>query len=302
MSENRVVGAALIALTLTTTVSAQYVPPYNLVVVVLDSSISFQVASKEPGTEGRVPVTEALSVVQRLLSESSAERRRRNAHDDRYVIVAADAASQVIWSGNRADLGSFTADALLAILKVRRQFAHCTDYEAAFNAATRVMHQHADASDMYVLTFGDLLHDPPTTSYRTCAGATGQPPAAIDWDTLSHAALGFYFVSTDFTLRPNRHWSDRLESIGANAEFRDMAQTLTQPLQLPPPPQAVYRPTEGQVREAQERMIRLKTFGSAMAKWSAISFGLLTMLLFWFIRRARGRVAATRTVPGGRHA
>lgn len=41
----------------------KYVAPYNLVVIVLDTSISFQIPVPESDVKGRVPVNEAIRVV-----------------------------------------------------------------------------------------------------------------------------------------------------------------------------------------------------------------------------------------------
>lgn len=294
----------LVTLTLlivsTTTATAQRTSPYNLVVVVLDSSISFQLPSKQAGSEGRVPVADALRVVQRLFSAGSAEKRRRTAKDDQYVIIAADAMSQVIWQGNRTELTDLTPEALLGFLKARREFANCTDFKSALNTAAKVMQQSADATDFYVLTFGDLIHEPATTSYRVCAAQSGQPPAGIDWDTLKYAALGFYFVSTNFNLRPNMYWPEHLETLDIHADFRDMAQTLTQPLELPPPAQAKYRATQEDLNAAAARLASMKAFGWAGLKWGG---GLLLFIflggpvILWFLRR---RVAGSQ--QGARNA
>lgn len=272
--------------------TAGYVAPYNLVVVVLDSSISFQIPVTGSDMKGRVPVNEAIQVVQRLFDASSAERRRRNVAEDRYVIVAVDAASQVIWRGDRKALVALNGDALTKMLQVRRQFAHCTDYASGMNAAARVIRENADATNFYVVTFGDLIHEPPTTSYRACAAPTGNPPATIDWDTLQYASLGFYFVSTDFKLRPNQHWPELLESHDIYADFKDMAQTMTQALELPPPPRAVYRPTQEQVNEGEKRWERMKGFGLTAAKSALAGIGVVVALLFGFVVWARRRAAA----------
>jgi hypothetical protein len=290
-------AAALIGCTITVSAQAPYVAPYNQVIVVLDSSMSFQRPVADPGVKGRVPVVEALRVVQTLFSESSAQKRRRNTGDDRYVIVAADAASQVIWRGNRAMLASLTTDALLELLAARRQFAQCTDYEAALNAAAKALREHPDATNRYVLTFGDLVHEPATSSYRTCAAPSGEPPAGIDWDTLSAAALGFYFVSTDFQLKPNQHWLAFVEKRGLKADFKDMAQTMTQAVELPPLPPAIYRPTQAQVADAEKSWDRLKGVAWTATKvilWGAV---LVVAALFGFITMARRRAAGGR----GRH-
>ena len=269
MCSRRIGMFLLTGLLLMAPVRAQYVAPYNMVVIVLDASLSFQQPSAEPGVEGRVPVVEALATNQRLFAATAGQERQRYDGDDRYAIVAADAASQVIWSGNRAGLAGLTGDALIEMLKIRKQFAHCTDYAMAMNAAAKVLKEHADATNRFVLTFGDLIHDPPTTSYRNCAGASGEPPAGIDWDTLGTASLGFYFVSTNFTLRPNQRWLTLLESRGLKPDFKDMAQTLSQPLELPPPPPAVYKPTKEQTAAAQQQWLSLRASAKTFAKWGA---------------------------------
>ena len=272
---------------------AQYVAPYNLVVVVLDSSVSFQQPIADSGAKGRVPVTEALRVVQKLFSDSSAARTgRRFAGVDRYVVIAADAASQVIWRGNRTELAGLTPQALLGMLSARRQFSQCTDYEAAFAAATRVLRDDAAATNRFVLTFGDLIHEPASTDYRTCAARSGEPPAGIDWETLRTASLGFYFVSTDFTLRPNQHWLKAVEGQGLRADVRDMAQTMTQLVELPPPPAAVYRPTQKQIAAAEKSWARLRRFAWTATKVVLGGVFLLTAALFAFITVARRRAAA----------
>lgn len=291
-------SAAVFAVSLALTAEAQsqtkYVAPYNLVVVVLDTSISFQLPATGAGIKGRVPVNEAIQVAEHLFDASGSERRRRKVAEDRYVIVAVDAASQVIWRGDRKQLGGLAGGALTQILKVRRQFAYCTDYESGMNAAAKVIRENADATNYYVLTFGDLIHEPSTTSYRACAAPTGKPPANIDWDTLQYASLGFYFVSTDFKLRPNQHWPALLDSRGIHADFKDMAQTMTQAVEVPPPPRAVYRPSQEQVDEAQQRWARLKQLGLKAGKGflGVASLGLISLfgLIVFARRKTAGQV------------
>src|SRR5207244_1223590 len=140
-----------------------------------------------------------------------------------YYIVAADAASQAIWSGTREQLAELTPDAVARKLVVRRQFANCTDIEAALNEAASILRQHADATEKFMLVFSDLLHEPPRQSWRDCAPATGEPPAGIDWDAFLDVRLGFYFVSKKFEYRPDAKWRREIEKRGLPAEVLDDA-------------------------------------------------------------------------------
>lgn len=180
------------------------------------------------------------------------------------------------------------------MLRARRQFAYCTDYESGMNVAGRVMRENADATSFYVLTFGDLIHEPPTTTYRKCAMPTGNPPEKIDWETLQHASLGFYVVSTDFKLRPNQRWPELLESHGIYADFKDMAQTMTQAVELPPPPRAVYRPSSEEIAAAEKRWHRMADVAMKAGKVAIGGMGVVTIAMFGFIwwGRRRGRQTA----------
>jgi Mg-chelatase subunit ChlD len=91
-------GSVAYAQSLTGTRATRF-RPHNVVVIVLDTSESFQRPSRERGVEGKVLFVEALGVVQRYLAEASKRRERRKEGEDQYFIVAADAASQLMWSG-----------------------------------------------------------------------------------------------------------------------------------------------------------------------------------------------------------
>ena len=266
-----------------------YVPPYNLVVIILDTSKSFQVPSKQPGIEGKVLAQEALRLVQDLVRQGGLQKRRRTEGKDRYVLIAADAASQVIWSGDQPELLELTPEVLATKLAVRQQFAGCTDIKAALNEAARVMRRHPGAAEVYVLTFSDLLHEPPRTSWSSCAPPSGAPPEGIDWDTLGRAHLGFYFVSKDFRYRPDAQWRAALEQRGLHADFLDAAQALTERLTLTPPPPARYQPTPAEVEAAKERMKQTTRTLTRLGGYTAGFIGLGVMGLIAWITLARRR-------------
>lgn len=264
--------------------------PYNVVVIVLDTSESFQRPWRAVGLAGKIPAHEALRLVQRFLEEAAAQRRRRTEGRDQYFLVAADAASQLIWSGSRDQLARLTPEHLTARLAIRKQFAACTDLEGALNEAARILRDHPSA-EKWVLAFSDLLHEPPRGSYASCAPASGMPPAGIRWDDLGQARLGFYFVSKDFPHRPDEKWRAALEGQSLSAVFLDAAQAMSADVSLTPPPAARYRPTQEQVQQAGGRL-RTVTDGLRMLAWlTAGGFGLAVLLVMGLIvaRRSAAR-------------
>lgn len=282
------------------TALAGWAAPYSLVVVVLDCSTSFQSPSKAPGVEGRILSEEALKVVQDLFAQGAAQRRRRTDGDDRYLLVAADAASQVIWQGSRADLEMLTPEALRELLAVRRQFAGCTDLEAAMNAAARVLELDQKAAERYVLVFSDLLHEPAVGGYCDCAPPSGEPPAGVRWEAFRDASLSFFYVSKDYRYRPDLRWPEAVAAHGLSAEFLDAAQALSGDLVLAPPEVAHREPTPQETEEARRKFGNAKAatvrLGRAAARVVLIAlFGLTVAVAFAAVRgRLRRRNAGAR--------
>lgn len=267
-------------------------PPFNLVINVLDASRSFRVPSRAPGIKGKVLADEALRIVQQLFRDSASQKRRRTDGHDLYYIIAADAASQIIWSGTREQLTELTPQELARRLAVREQFANCTDLEAAMNEVAAICRKHPEAAEVYVLTFSDLLHEPPQKSWRKCARPSGEPPRGIDWKTLSRAHLGFYFVSKEFPHRPDAKWKLELERRGLQADFVDAAQALSASVALSPPPPAVYKPTQAQVEIARTTATSLAhSVVSAVAWFTMLSVTGIAALFVWVSRKRRGAAA-----------
>lgn len=233
--------------------------PYNLVVIVLDFTVSFRLPSKAPGLKGRVFALEALQLVQQFLRDAAKQPRHRNEGHDVYAIVALDAASQVIWTGTRDQLSELTADNLKEKLAARDAFKWCTDIEAAFNEVAVLLRKYSNASEKYVLVFSDLINEPPRRTWNKCGSRSGEPPKGIDWSALKTVRLGFYFAAKDFPYRPDVKWRSELERRGLQAEFLDTAQALSAGLTLSPPPPAVYKPTQEEMAVAHARVEGLST-------------------------------------------
>lgn len=268
--------------------------PYNLVIIIMDASGSFRVPSRAPGMKGKILAEEALHIVQQLFRDTANQKRRRTDGHDIYYIIAADAASQTIWTGTREQLAEITPQELARKLAIRAEFGNCTDLESALNEAGTVVRQHPQAADIYLLTFSDLLHEPPQNSYRKCKSPTGEPPRGIEWKALAHTRLGFYFVSKQFPYRPDQKWKAELERQGLHAEFLDAAQALSAGVTLNPPPPAEYKATDAQIQDARRRAEQLKSDASTGLK----AFGILSIVgiagLFAWAARKRQSHAARR--------
>jgi len=266
--------------------------PYNVVVIVLDTSESFQRPAREPGIEGKVLSVEAFAVVERYLKAAAERRQRRPDGSDQYFLVAADAASQLIWSGSREALAGLTPEVLRSKLVARKQFAQCTDIEAALNTAAVILRDHERASEKVVLTFSDLIHEPPVGDYARCAKPSGAPPAGIRWDLLQEASLGFYFVSKEFKYgRPDEAWRKELERRAVRAKFLDAAQTLTADVDVVPPPPARRTPTADEVKEAKTSFDGLIARLGSLLTYAAVGLGAILALAGGaiFVARRRGQ-------------
>ncbi len=270
---------------------AGYVEPYNVVCIILDCSFSMQMPSKEPGIEGRVLSEEALASIQHYVEREADQVRGRHHGEDQYYLVAADAASQIIWTGGREEFLELDREALASMLSIRRQFAKCTDLGMAFSEAAIALQNHPDATGRYLLVFSDLINEAPRNSYSDCHQMSGEPPEDLDWATLSDADLHFYFVSKDFRYRPDVKWRSALARRGLSAEFRDVAQTLTQPLSLQPPGPATYKPSQQEIEQARVRFMALKTWTKRAGFYGLVSVGLgfSGIAAYLAIARRRGR-------------
>jgi len=269
--------------------------PYNLVVVVIDFTVSFRLPSKAPGLKGRVFAFEALQLIQQFLHDAAKQTRRRNEGQDIYVIVALDAASETIWTGTREQVAELSADALKQKLAARDQFKWCTDIEAAFNEVVRLFHQYSNATEKYLLVFSDLINEPPRGEWTKCAPRSGEPPKGIDWGALKTARLGFYFAAKQLPYRPDVKWRTELERRGLQAEFLDTAQALTAAVKLNPPAPAIYKPTHEEVAIAQARVEGL---AHTLLTAAACVFGLIVIciaaLYGWVMWMRRRNTAGRR--------
>lgn len=269
--------------------------PYNLVIIVLDFSRSFRIPSRAPGIKGKVLADEALRIVQQLIRDTANEHRRRTDGHDIYYIVAADAASQTVWSGTRDELADITPQELERKMAIREQFANCTDLEVAMSEVADIVRSQPRAAAVHVLIFSDLLHEPPNNSYRKCKPPVGEPPRGIEWKALAGAKLGFYFVSREFPHRPDQKWKLELERQELQAEFLDAAQALSAGVTLKPPPPPEYKPTDAQILDARIRADKLKNAASnVFTGFSVLMIAGIGGLFFWAARK-RQNGAARRT-------
>ena len=164
------------------------------------------------------------------------------------------------------------------------------------NEVATIIRQHPQAAEVYVLTFTDLLHEPPHNSYQQCQPRTGEPPRGIEWKAFAHAQLGFYFVSQEFRYRPALKWKAELERQGLRAEFLDAAQALSAGVTLKPPPPAEYKATDAQLQDARRRAEQLKDeASSAFTRFGILSIAAIVGLFVWVGRKRQRNVARRST-------
>lgn len=160
------------------------------------------------------------------------------------------------------------------------------------NAAAAIIEQHPQAAEIYVLTFSDLLHEPPLQSYRQCKAPTGEPPRGIKWKAFAHAHLGFYFVSQEFRYRPDLKWKAELERQGLRAEFLDAAQALSVGVTLNPLPPAEYKVSDAQREEAIRRANEVKHGATTgLTGLGIVSIAGIASLFAWVARKRQRNVA-----------
>ena len=104
---------------------------------------------------------------------------------DHVTLISLDALPEVIWQGTLRQLKELDHDRWAARFDARSDFVHCTDVAAAFRLAADAVAGGAGPVNQYLFAFSDLIHEPPTTSVRTCAAPQTLPPAAFPWDRLS---------------------------------------------------------------------------------------------------------------------
>lgn len=268
------------------------VKPFNRVVVLLDASGTMMKA--DAGLGGKVPFNESLRMLQDYFVKASEQKGRRWDALDEYHIVAVDANSQEVWHGDRKALAALTPEELSRVFGTREQFSGCTNIGAAFEEAARLFDREPQPSAKFLLSFSDLLDEPPAGGYSKCAAPSGLPPQA-NWTRLGDVSMSFYWVSSNFRYRPEKHWQDALRAAGFNdVPFSNAAQTVSRGITLNPPPRARRVVTDEELTGTRERFESAKSWALWLGALGAIAVCLFFGSALVFSKRARRRGPAPR--------
>lgn len=268
------------------------VKPFNRVVVLLDASLTMM--KPDPSLGGKVPFNESLRMLQDYFIKAAEQKGRRWEVLDEYHIVAVDAHSQEVWHGDRKALAALTPEELSRIFATRKQFSGCTNIGAAFEEATGLFDKEPQPSGKFLLSFSDLLNEPPTGGYSKCAAPSGLPPET-DWGRLSDVSMSFYWVSSNFRYQPDQHWQEALRKAGFNdVPFSNAAQTVSRGITLNPPPRARRSVSEDEMAESRERIESAKSWALWVVVLGAAAVGLFFGCAFIFSKRTQRRRPAAR--------
>ncbi len=235
--------------------------PFNRIVVLIDGSGSY--AERQ---------MDAIQKTQRLLGSIASTELRRWEAGDEVVIIALDAIPEVIWRGHTRQL----ADADLAQwetrFRARRDYSACTDVTTAFRLAAQELERAPEPTARYLAAFTDLLHEPPTSSSRTCRPVTRVgPPADFPWDALLNTSVSVFWVPIDQKLAWQRAVADR----GTELQIKIYSDSESASVEALAPAKARRVITE---RDRAKGRGRLRGLVGTMGTWLMWSLGAACLL------------------------
>lgn len=236
--------------------------PENRVVILIDGSISYADRQQEA-----IDRTQAL-----LATMSEAEVRRWESDRDRIAIISVDALPDVLWEGTLRDLQAMDPDAWARRFAARSDYAGCTDVAAAFRLAARHLGDEAHVQK-YLFAFSDLVHEPPTSSLRSCASPVALPDdAAFPWAELADVSVSAFWLPPDQKLAWQRAAADRgLQTVALYTTSESAAVDVA-----PPPRPVAERMTD---EERQARRDQLAETGSSLLVGLGVGFVAVLVLV-----------------------
>ena len=262
--------------------------PSLRVAVIVDGSGTFA-----PQRDAAVARTIAL-----LDSMAATPLHRWESGADHVTLISLDALPEVIWQGTLRQLKTLDHDRWAARFDARSDFAHCTDVAAAFRLAAAALAGGSGLVHRYVFAFSDLIHEPPTTSVRSCAAPRALPPATFPWDQLADVSVSVFWAPPDQVLAWRRAVDER--ALDASFSVHSVSESTEIPLVAP------ARPT---VELSEEDTAADRARYSALA-WRGLTWlgtgvaGILVLTLVLVVAlglaRRRARRAAGRPVRGPR--
>lgn len=260
--------AAFLVLLLVAGCVAQEPPkPANVVIVMIDRSLSFQARQQN-----------AIDSTLKYLDQIANRKLERwEGKNDRIEIISMDAMPTVIWKGRLQELKSLSRAEWSKQFAARSDYQRCTDITGAFSlAGEEFAATETGPTYKYLLVFSDLVHEPPTNTATTCAKAQHAPTEDFPWAGLQDVSVSIFWLPVNQKLI----WQRALREQGLAGQVALYSDSESGAVRVAPPPPAKLKVT------ASERAAEAGWFKSLFAKglWvigalaGAIVFSMLVAL------------------------
>lgn len=272
----RATGALLIALAVTACGIERAPDPSNKVVVIMDRSGTY--THRLDAAMGRVMTL--------LETMGKTKLKRWDRAADTIALISLDAMPEVIWTGSLRDLQALKQDAWTSRLQGRRDYAQCTDVEAAFRLAAQHLKGDPQIVHKYLFVFSDLIAEPPTGSLRTCQAPAipSVPSQTFPWEALGDVQTKVFWVPPDQKLA----WSRAAAEQGLQEQFVLYTTSEAATVTLDPPARPKVIRTEAERQESRTRMTGVVITGLWwFVAVLALLVGLFVGWQWWLSRRTR---------------
>ena len=250
--------------------------PSLRVAVVIDGSLTFD--RQRDAAVGR-----AIELLERM---AATKLHRWESGTEHLTLISLDALPDIIWQGSLRELKELDHDEWTRRFDARSDFVHCTDVVAAFDLAAEALAEGAGLVGKYVFAFSDLIHEPPTTSVRSCAASLRAPPAGFPWDEFGDVSVSAYWLPADQVLA----WRRAADRLAPDAAFKFYSVSESTAVPLPALSRPVVELSEAEM--AADRARYLARFRRGIAWVAGVLVGLvaLAVVLGFVSRRVQRRM------------
>ena len=263
---------------------------FLLACLAVPAAVAGQTALEEPslgvaviidgsGTFARQRDAAVARTIELLDSMAATKLHRWETGADHVTLIALDALPEVIWEGTLHELKALDHERWAARFDARSDFTHCTDVAAAFRLAADALGVGAGLVRKYVFAFSDLIHEPPTTSVRSCAAPRALPPATFPWDELGGVSVSVFWAPADQVLAWRRVVDER--GLGASFRVHSVSESAEIPLVAPPRPEVELSEEDLAADRARYSAFArrgLSWLAAGLASVVALTFGLVVVL------------------------
>jgi hypothetical protein len=221
--------------------------PFNRIVILLDLS----------GTMARylpAAIQKASLLIDNMGGEDRTEKRWEI--PDEIYLISIDSKPEVLWAGNRQQLGQLAGPALSDIVKERSGLGQCTDLTAALNLAEFKLTRAPEPTAQYLFVFSDLIEERPLAG-RTCTvpKRPSLPPTGVNWDRLADASITVFWVGN----AEIQTWMGSPLISGLQIRMYDAAEAVN--VAVAAPPKARRKIADSDLAETRASLAKMKSWG-----------------------------------------